>query len=264
MPHGGGPCFFMEGLGPPGTWTGMAAWLKVFGVAITPMPRALVVVSAHWEEKKVTVNRGQTPALLYDYYGFPEHTYKIQYPAPGSPEVAAEVMDCLGLADIEAEYEDRRGFDHGVFIPLKVAFPDANIPIVQVSLKAGLEPSAHLRIGRALANLREKNILIVGSGMSYHNLSKFQSGGGSDAKAFDDWLTDTTTKASPQEREKLLANWSTAPGARKCHPREEHLLPLMVCAGAAGGDSGYRVYNELIFGSPVSAFIFGSRVMPVV
>lgn len=266
LPHGGGPCFFMEDMGPPGTWTGMANWLKAFGdqVISTAMPQALLVVSAHWEEKTVKVHRGEKPDLLYDYYGFPDYTYKIQYPAPGSPDVADEVMARLQKANIDAEFEYSRGFDHGVFIPLKVAFPDANIPIVQVSLKAGLDPLTHLQIGKALASLRENGVLIIGSGMSYHNLRRFQSGGGDDARAFDDWLAFAMTKASAREREQLLLHWSTAPGASSCHPREEHLLPLMVCAGAASDEAAYRVYNEPIFGSLVSAFTFGVQLMPAV
>src|SRR5690606_25482911 len=132
----------------------------------------------------------------------------------------------------------KRGFDHGTFVPLKVAYPDPTLPVVQLSLVHGLDPAEHLRLGRALARLRDEGVFIVGSGMSYHNMRGFmQAGALAPADTFDAWLRQTLT-APPEERDRALSDWDQAPAARACHPREEHLLPLMVIAGAAGSDVG--------------------------
>ena len=259
IPHGGGPCFFMEpawGL-PKDAWDGMAAYRRDLPAALGVKPKALLVVSGHWEAERPTVNTAAAPALLYDYYGFPEHTYRLAWPAPGAPELAAQVRALLAGAGLESDADDRRGLDHGVFVPLKVAFPEADIPVVQLSLQQGLDPATHLAIGRALAPLREQGVLIVGSGMSYHNLREFfTSRGGEAAEAFDAWLTDAVT-ADPAEREQRLTQWADAPGARQSHPEPEHLLPLMVAAGAAGADAGARTYADHVAGKALSGFQFG-------
>src|SRR5205823_2443749 len=159
IPHGGGPCFFMEWtMGPPDTWDRMAAWLRRIAGTLPEKPKALLVVSAHWEEEVPTVTTSPAPALLFDYYGFPKSTYELTWPAPGSPDLAKRVRDLLGGAGIESRADDARGFDHGVFVPLKVAFPEANIPTVQLSLRAGLDPAEHIAIGRALAPLRDEGV----------------------------------------------------------------------------------------------------------
>ena len=258
LAHGGGPCFFMDWtMGPANTWDRTAAWLRSVDGGLPQKPRALLVVSAHWEEEVPTVLGSAAPSLYYDYYGFPKHTYELTWPAPGSPDLAARVGQLLASAGIENGKDDTRGFDHGVFIPLKVAYPDAQIPTVQLSLKAGLDPATHLAIGRALAPLRDEGVLIVGSGMSYHNMRGFMSPAGREhSEAFDAWLTDASTRA-PADRDAALAKWSQAPSARASHPREEHLLPLMVCAGAAGEDLGARVFDDVVMGVRVSALQFG-------
>ena len=171
-------------------------------------------------------------------------------------ELAARVQQLLGDAGIEAKGDAKRGFDHGVFIPLKVAYPEPRIPTVQLSLRAGLDPTEHLAIGRALAPLRDEGVLIIGSGMSYHNMRGFMDPRTRDVSArFDDWLAKAVA-AEPGERDASLAAWSSAPMARQSHPREEHLLPLMVVAGAAGADRGTQVLRDEVMGAVVSAFQF--------
>ena len=146
---------------------------------------------------------------------------------------------------------------HGVFIPFKLIYPNGDIPIVQLSLKAGLNPSAHLAAGRALAPLRQERVLIAGSGMSYHNLRGFFGGAGERADQFDAWLSETVGAPNARAREERFKGWEQAPAAREAHPREEHLLPLMVAAGAAGEDAGSPVFTDRIMGARISAYRFG-------
>ena len=257
IPHGGGPCFFMEWtMGPPDTWDAMKAWLGELGRRY-PRPQALLVVSAHWEEEVVTVQSGASPPLLFDYSGFPPETYQLTWPAPGAPGVAARVRALLGAAGIASREDAARGFDHGVFVPLKVSYPEAHIPTAQLSLRAGLDPSHHLAIGRALAPLRDEGVLIVGSGMSFHNMRAFNRPVALDgSRQFDTWLGDVC-EGDPAARNQALARWSDGPAARFAHPREEHLLPLMVAAGAADGERGRRLFQDEVMSARVSAFELG-------
>jgi aromatic ring-opening dioxygenase catalytic subunit (LigB family) len=261
IPHGGGPCFFMDSPpGDPHAWDALAGYLRGIASSIGARPRAILVISAHWETARPTVASNERPALLFDYHGFPEHTYRLKYPAPGSPELAARVRELLAAAGIDSDEDSARGFDHGVFVPFLLAFPDADIPIVPLSLRADLDPAAHLAIGRALAPLRDEGVLIVGSGMSYHNLREFWSTRPADVEAaerFDAWLAAAVENAESTHRDAALVSWTQAPGARPAHPRAEHLLPLMVAAGAGGADIGRRTYSDRIFGKAVSAFQFG-------
>ena len=217
-----------------------------FLTSITPTfrePSAILVISAHWEEQKPTITSGESPSLIYDYYGFPEESYQIRYPAPGHPALAHDILRMLKEAGLGAELDDQRGFDHGLFVPLKIMYPAALIPCVQLSLVAGLDPEIHIRVGKALSEIRRQNVLILGSGFSIHNLRAFFSSGTSDQDsmndAFQDWLRDTCTRTdvTSEERERALIQWKNAPFARFCHPREEHLLPLHVCYGIAGSAS---------------------------
>jgi len=265
IPHGGGPCFFMD-WDPPHTWDRMAEYLRGIPGELATPPKALLVISGHWEEPVVTIQNNPAPPLLYDYYGFPESTYQIKFPAPGAPEVSARVAALLEAAGIAWQYDRARGYDHGVFIPLKVAFPRADVPIVQLSLLAGMDPAEHIRIGRALAPLRDEGVLIVGSGMTYHNMRTLMSsmrgganGGGADSgsQRFDDWLEQALTKEAPAARAAALVKWDTAPAARNAHPREEHLLPLHVAVGAAGDDPGRRTFKDVVMGAVESGFRFG-------
>ncbi len=258
LPHGGGPCFFMDWtMGPRDTWKPLAAWLRALPASLPAKPKALLVVSAHWETATPTVLTSARPPLLFDYYGFPKHTYALTWPAPGAPRLAARVGQLLKAAGLQHAEDGARGFDHGVFVPLKVAWPKAEIPTVQLSLQRGLDPTAHLALGRALAPLRDEGVLIVGSGMSYHNMRGFMQPTSRAASArFDRWLAETCA-APAAHRDVRLAAWAKAPEARACHPREEHLLPLMVVAGAAGSDVGRVAFRGEAMGVQLSAHRFG-------
>jgi aromatic ring-opening dioxygenase catalytic subunit (LigB family) len=255
IPHGGGPCFFME-WDPPETWKKMGDWLKGMAGDVGVKPKAVVVISGHWEEDAFTVT-GPQPSLIYDYHGFPPETYQLKYAAPGAPELADKIVSLLKKAGLPARVDNKRGFDHGVFIPFKLIYPEADVPVVQLSLQKDMNPEQHLAAGRALASLRDEGVLIVGSGMSYHNLPRFmRGGGGDDAQKFDAWLTKAAT-AEPKRRDELLSHWEEAPSARQAHPREEHLLPLMVAAGAAGSDAGHKALADTVMGCAISAYKFG-------
>jgi len=254
--HGGGPCFFME-WSPPDTWTKMADWLRAIPSTLNQRPKAILVASGHWEEPRLSVTAASQPPLIYDYYGFPPHTYELRYDAPGSPQLADRVCELLKASGFDCSHDPQRGFDHGVFIPFKLIYPDADIPIVQISLLEGLDPAAHLAIGRALEPLRDEGVLIVGSGMSFHNLRAFGTDMRDISGRFDRWLTDTVTSADIQQRNERLTHWENAPFARIAHPREEHLIPLLVAAGAAGPDQGRRIFNDTVMGTVVSAYQFG-------
>jgi aromatic ring-opening dioxygenase catalytic subunit (LigB family) len=243
-------------MGPADTWNRLKAWLEGFASSLSTRPEALLVISGHWEGEVPTVNTAEAPPLLFDYSGFPPSTYELTWPAPGSPSVAAQVRALLAKEGITSAETANRGLDHGVFVPLKVAFPNAEIPTVQLSLKAGLDPRDHLAIGHALAPLRDEGVLIIGSGMSYHNMRSVRTpAAGTDSAAFDEWLAGAVSEA-PAARDRALEDWSRAPRARACHPREEHLIPLMVAAGAGGQDPGRVVFRDVVMGSTVSAIEF--------
>ncbi len=249
-------------MGPAGTWLEMGEWLKQLSTSLPVKPEALLVVSAHWEEDDVTIMSGHNPPLLYDYYGFPAHTYKLEYGAVGSPALAQRTAQLLNDAGIKTKFDSVRGYDHGVFVPLKLVFPDADIPIVQLSLKKGLNPSVHLEIGRALSPLRSEGVLILGSGMSFHNLRNFfgsSNDGTEQSRQFDDWLYGTLTVPANQcaQRNLSLETWSNAPAARFAHPREEHLIPLMVVAGASEKDAASRIFHGKVSDIFVSGYRFG-------
>ncbi len=234
LSHGGGP---MPLLGDP-SHQAMVATLNTIAKQI-PKPSAILVISAHWEAEPVRVTSGAAPKLIYDYGGFPSKAYDIHYPCRGEPELAARVLTALQDHDIEAHPDLNRGYDHGLFVPLKIMFPEADIPCVQLSLSASLDAAFHLRLGAALRKLRWDNLLVVGSGFSFHNMRAFFTPSQQmkqHNQAFESWLGSTLCAQDMPEqvREQNLANWEQAPGARECHPREEHLLPLHVCYGLAG------------------------------
>ena len=199
--------------------------------------------------------------MIYDYYGFPKESYEIKYPAPGSPDLANKIFNLLVSAGIEAKLDYQRGFDHGLFVPLKMMYPNANIPCVQMSLVNSLQPEAHIRIGKALADLRKDNILVIGSGFSFHNLKEFFAPSTQKSQTmnenFEEWLIDTCSnrQITEEEREQRLINWESAPAARFCHPREEHLLPLHFCYGVAG-TAAKRVFEFEIMGKMASAYLW--------
>ncbi len=257
VPHGGGPWPFVElGLGDKAQENRLREYLvSVSSLPKTP-PKALLVISAHWEEAVPTVMTNPKPPMLYDYYGFPPESYSIQWPAPGAPQLAGRVRLLLEQAGIESAEDSARGFDHGTFVPFKLAYPNADVPTVQLSLKAGLDPREHLAIGRALAPLRDEGVFILGSGMTFHNLRAFFRGGAEkESEQFDAWLQETM-KLPTAQRDARLVEWAKAPAARFCHPREEHLLPLMVIAGAAGEQLATVPYADKYVDLKLSAYHF--------
>lgn len=255
--HGGGPCFSMDEAGRRNPFENLGTYLRGIDASLGVRPKAVLVISGHWEAERPTVNAGTHPPLYFDYYGFPEYTYHLKYPASGSPQLAKQVQGLLAAAGIETDSDNQRGFDHGVFVPFMLIYPDADIPIVQLSLQENLDPAEHIAIGKALAPLRDQGVLIVGSGMSYHNLREFFKGNEEAAKKFDVWLNDAVTDQDVNRRNQKLIAWEDAPSARACHPREDHLISLMVAVGAAEGDVGRNVYSDIIFGKAVSCFQFG-------
>jgi len=257
VPHGGGPWPFVEtGIGSPAEQSELAQYLRSIAALPKTPAKAVLVISAHWEEAVPTVMSGPNPPLFFDYYGFPQESYEISWPAPGQPALAARVRGLLASAGIESAENRERGFDHGSFVPLKLAYPKADVPTVQLSLKRGLDPAEHLAIGRALAPLRDEGVFIVGSGMTFHNLRAFGPQSSAVAEQFDGWLR-ATAGLEAAERNRLLLDWSSAPSARQAHPREEHLLPFMVIAGAAGNDRGQVAYNGKIRDLRLSGYHFG-------
>lgn len=234
LSHGGGPLPLLA----DAAHAEMVATLK--GIAeVIEKPSAIIVVSAHWESEVATVTSAANPGLIYDYSGFPPESYEIKYPCPGNAPLANSIIRQLEKAGITASADGARGLDHGVFVPLKIMYPDADIPCVQLSLLKGLDPLAHIKLGRALQGLADPSILLIGSGFSFHNMKAFFTPETRDSrnanKSFERWLLDTCSNQSisEQERTQRLINWEAAPSARYCHPREEHLLPLLVCYGYA-------------------------------
>lgn len=229
--------------------------------AMLAKPAAIIIVSAHWEAQHVNVTAAKHPALLYDYAGFPPAAYQIQYPASGSPVLAERICGVLQKMKIRASLNEERSFDHGMFIPLKIMYPEADIPCVQVSLVASRSPSEHIQIGKALSLLKEENLLVIGSGFSFHNMRAFFSLDTQEAHlsnlAFEEWLVDTCSnrELSEQEREQRLMNWEKAPSARFCHPSEDHLLPLHVCYGVAQGPAR-QVFRWQVLGRQTSAYLW--------
>jgi aromatic ring-opening dioxygenase catalytic subunit (LigB family) len=253
IPHGGGPCFFMDD--PTGMWTGMANFLRGLPGMLPDRPKAILVVSGHWETEGFALTGASSPELLFDYYNFPEHTYRLRYDAPGAPELAQKAADLLTEAGLPARIDPSRGLDHGVFVPLKVAFPDADIPIVEMSVDAGLDPALHLAAGRALASLRDEGVLIVATGMSFHNMRGYNNSKYTiPSEQFDAWLSESL-ELNVQARDERLENWENAPAARLAHPDAEHLMPVMIAAGAASGATE-RVYSEHVMKTAISGFRF--------
>jgi aromatic ring-opening dioxygenase catalytic subunit (LigB family) len=253
--HGGGP---LPILGDP-SHKAMVDFIKKLPSQITK-PDAILVISAHWEESAATLLGANNPPMFYDYYGFPEQAYKITYPAPGNPELADRIARLLKKNNIPARIDPKRGFDHGLFIPLKLMYPEADIPSLQLSLLRGLNPAVHIALGKALHELMNANILVIGSGFSFHNQNAFfgQAFGAFDPAndAFQNWLIETCAgQISQKEREQRLIEWEKAPSARYCHPREEHLLPLHVCFGLANS-SAKVIFDDQILGKRGVAFLW--------
>lgn len=262
IPHGGGPCFFMDPSDPDrphgdAMWHPMQTYLAGLIADLAERPRAILLVSGHWEEEAFTVHVGERPSLLFDYYNFPPHTYTLRWDAPGAPDVARRAAGLLQGAGFVTAEDAARGWDHGVFIPMKVALPDADIPVAQLSLRRDLDPGDHIAAGRALAPLRDEGVLIVGSGMSFHNLRVRGPAAMAPSTAWDYALTAAVTDPDPRRRASRVADWEHLPQARFAHPREEHLLPLMVALGAGGDDAAICTHRSQVLGWMVSGYRFG-------
>jgi 4,5-DOPA dioxygenase extradiol len=253
--HGGGPLPILG----DGSHKAMIKFMAELPFQIAK-PDAIVVISAHWEENVVTVLGSSNPVMLYDYYGFPDEAYRITYPAPGNPELASRIIGMLKHVEIDGRVDNERGFDHGLFIPLKLMYPDADIPAIQLSLVRGLDPVIHIEMGKALRELMNENILVIGSGFSFHNMQAFSWEGNSTIDqsndSFQDWLIETCTGSlSRTEREQRLILWEEAPAARYCHPREDHLVPLHVCVGTADETNrATKIFDDYILGKRAVAF----------
>jgi aromatic ring-opening dioxygenase catalytic subunit (LigB family) len=250
--HGGGPWPWIDGLREQYAVTEAA--LKNLPKTLPEKPRAILVISGHWEASAFTVSTSEHPPTIYDYFGFPEHTYHIQYPAPGSPALAARTQALLSEAGIENAADPEQGFDHGAFVPLSLMYPEADVPVVLLSLKRDYDPAEHIRAGQALQPLRDEGVLIIGSGLNYHNMRGFGRPDAWDVSVqFENYLYEAVTSA-PQERLQKLMDWEQAPSARLAHPREDHLMPLMVAAAAAGEDKGERWVVDKVMGVVMASF----------
>ena len=253
--HGGGP---LPILGDRGHQSMNAFMIQL--PSQLKRPESILVISAHWEEPVASLMGAPNPPMLYDYYGFPREAYQITYPAPGDPSLATRLIGLLNESNLSARIDRNRGFDHGLFIPLKMMYPKADIPSIQISLLADLKPSTHIALGKALSSLMNENILVVGSGFSFHNMRAFSFDGSEQPDprndAFQAWLIEVCTgSATQKDREHRLLEWEKAPHARYCHPREEHLLPLHVCAGMAQAP-GKLIFNNYITGKRAVAFLW--------
>lgn len=255
--HGGGPWPYVENMRRQ--FAVSEAAFRALPATLPARPKAVLAISGHWEAPVFTVSTAAQPPTLYDYAGFPEHTYRITYPAPGAPALAQRVCALLSAAGIDSAEDAGRGFDHGTFVPLGLMYPQADVPIVTLSMQSGYDPAAHLRLGEALAPLRDEGVLIVGSGLSYHNMRGFgQPASAPVAERFEEWLNDTISLPDPAARAARLIDWEQAPGARLAHPREDHLIPLMVVAGAAGSDVGRREFIDRVWHVVMASYRFGA------
>jgi aromatic ring-opening dioxygenase catalytic subunit (LigB family) len=253
LPHGGGPSFFMTGERKE-RYQATENFLRSVNSLLPSTPKAILIITAHWEAEVPSFTGGGQPGLIYDYYGFPPETYALQYPAPGLPALAQRACALLHQAGLPACVDADYGWDHGVFIPLKVMYPQADVPVVAMSLQASLDPLLHSQLGAALSPLRDEGVLIVGSGMSYHNLRQFALGAPL-SHDFHDWL-DAAVQGTRAQRAERLAQWHKAPGGQASHPREEHLLPLMVASGAGSDAPGRPLWRGAVGPSALGAWAF--------
>lgn len=234
-------------------------FLQGLAAVVPDRLRAIVVVSAHWEDDGFAVTGAETPATIHDFHGFPDELYQLTYPAPGDPALAERVAGLVADAGLPARVDAERGLDHGAWVPLMLGWPDHDVPVVQVSLRRGLDSDHHLGLGRALAPLRDEGVLLLGSGGAVHNLRRLDWHGGgrveSWADEFETWLREAVEAPYREDR---LRDWLNAPSARLAHPREEHLMPLHVIAGASSVDPAERIHESWQMGTlSLSSWRFG-------
>ncbi|WP_127105194.1 DODA-type extradiol aromatic ring-opening family dioxygenase [Pararhodobacter zhoushanensis] len=254
--HGGGPWPWIPQM--RAQFVNLEASLKKMVADLPELPKAVLSISGHWEGDDFAVMANPNPPMVYDYYGFPKETYEITYPAPGAPDLAARTRDLLAAAGLPTHLDTTQGYDHGTFAPLYIMFPEANVPVYQISLNKNYSPAEHLAMGRALAPLRDEGVMIVGSGLSYHNLRLFGPGAKVPSEAFDAWLGETLQEA-PEARTQSLLDWESAPYARVCHKDEDHFIPIFAALGAAEGEAATRIYHDvgLMGGVTASSYQFG-------
>jgi aromatic ring-opening dioxygenase catalytic subunit (LigB family) len=255
--HGGGPWPWIEAMRQK--FAASEREFKAIPGRLPAKPKGILVITGHWEEAAFTVSTGEHPPMLYDYGGFPEHTYHIKYPAPGSPALAARVEELMQSAGLPVHEDTQRGFDHGTFVPLALMYPDADVPVVMLSIKSSYDPAEHIRLGQALSALRDEGVLIIGSGMTYHNMRGFgRQDSVAVAEDFQGYLDSAVAQPVAEVRNDMLVHWEQAPGARLAHPQEDHLIPLMVVAGAAGKDPAQDTFVDQAFNLPVASYRFGA------
>ena len=254
--HGGGPWPWIPQM--RAQFVNLEASLKKMVADLPELPKAVLSISGHWEGDDFAVMANPNPPMVYDYYGFPKHTYEITYPAPGAPELAARTRDLLAAAGLPTHLDTTQGYDHGTFAPLYIMFPEANVPVYQISLNKNYSPAEHLAMGRALAPLRDEGVMIIGSGLSFHNLRMFGPVGAEPSAAFDAWLYDAM-RLDPETRADAVRNWESAPAARISHKEEDHLVPLFVALGAAEQEPATRIFHDVgeRTGITVSNYRFG-------
>lgn len=254
--HGGGPWPYIEDMRQKFAVTAEA--LQNLPAVLPAKPRAILAISGHWEASQFSVATSAKPPMEYDYYGFPEHTYYVQYPASGDAVLASRVKHLLNASGIACDEDAARGFDHGVFVPLMLMYPDADVPVVMLSLKSGYDPLEHIKLGAALAPLRDEGVLMIGSGLTYHNMRGFGRRESYEPSVqFEQYLNAAIIDPNPEKRNQLLMDWEQAPFAKAVHPREDHLIPLMVVAGAAGDDIGQRIFTDTVFEVVMASYRFG-------
>ncbi|MBI2719066.1 MAG: dioxygenase [Rhizobiales bacterium] len=254
--HGGGPWPWLPDLRK--MLVNLEASLADIPRQLPEKPKAILMVSGHWEQPDFAVQSAAHPGMVYDYRGFPPFTYEIKYQAPGAPDLAKRTADLLKSAGLPTHLDDKQGYDHGTFAPMAIMYPEADMPLYQVSLRTGYDPEAHLALGRALAPLRDEGVLIVGSGLSYHNLRLLGPAAKEPSAAFDAWL-DEAMRSDPARRTAQLIAWEKAPAARISHPEEDHLVPLMAAVGAAEQEKATRIYHDegVYGGVTASSYRFG-------
>ncbi len=260
------PAYFISHGGGPWPW--IADWRAQFAPLedslvdmpgqLPQRPKAVLMISGHWESDRFAVMSSARPPMVYDYSGFPKNTYEITYPAPGAPGLAKHSADLIERAGLPTKLDPEMGFDHGTFVPMAIMYPEADVPLFQVSLRHGYDPEQHIRLGRALAPLRDEGVLIVGSGLSYHNLALFGPAAKDPSQQFDTWLS-ATLDLPPAARTEALLNWEQAPAARTCHAKEDHLAPIFAALGAAEEEPATRIYHqkEIFGGVTASGYRFG-------
>lgn len=254
--HGGGPWPWLDDM--KAALAPLEESLAALPSELPEAPKAVLMISGHWEAREVRVMHSPKPPMVYDYYNFPPHTYEITYPAPGAPALAEEAAELIGAAGLPVALDETQGFDHGTFVPAFVMYPEAEVPLFQVSMLESYDPADHFKLGRALAPLRDKGVVIIGSGLSYHNLRLFGPGARVPSEGFDAWLNETLAQ-DPEARTARLLDWESAPHARTCHAKEDHLVPLFAALGAAEGEAATRTYHqkEVFGGVTASSWRFG-------